>query len=469
MSITSVFNRGLDGLNVAQRGLAAASNNIANVNTKGYARQTVKISSVAADSRDPSLSGGAQVAGINTITDAFLEMQIFTSGNAFGTVDGRKKTLSQLEELYNESQNQGLGKNLNDFFNSFSDLANNPASISARQNVRDRAVTLASKFNSMSQSLNTMKKSLSAEISTRLSTINDLGAQIARLNDAIAKAGGTDKASDLVVQRTYALRQLSEEINVSYFEDSTGAVQVQIGNGGSLVVGSKAGSLAVTSDSLNPGGTLAVTLTFAGSASTSNITNQITSGRLGGNLIDRNTTLNDQLTDLDSLAHQVVTQFNAIYSAGYGLDSSTGNNFFTPLASSTAASGLISVDASVTNNVRTIAAAQQDPATSGVADNRNALLLVALQNSLTMTSGTETFSQNYQSMVGSIGVSTATVNQDHENRYNLLNQMDVQREAISGVNMDEEGASIIQFQKAFQAASRVMSVANDLMDTLLKI
>jgi flagellar hook-associated protein 1 FlgK len=469
MSISSVFNRGLDGLNVSQRGLAAAANNIANANTKGYSRQQIQISSTPSNSSDASLSGGAQVTGMATVTDSFIEMQLFSSANSFGTVDGRKKTLSQLEELFNESQNQGLGKNINDFFNSWSDLANNPSNNSARLSVRDRAVTLAAQFNSLSQSLNAMKKNLSGEISTRLQTVNGLATKIALLNDQIVKAGGSADAPDLAVQRTYALRQLSEEMNISYYEDTTGAVQVQCGTGGSIVFNSNAGSLSVGSDSLSPGGVIAINLNFAGSSSSTNVTSQITTGRLGGNLIDRNTTLNTQLTNIDALAYQLATQFNAAYTTGYGLDSSTGNNFFTPLASATGAAGLITVDASVMSDVRTIAAAQQDPTISGPADNRKALQLVGLQNNLTMTTGTETFAQNYQSIVGTVGVTAATVNQDYETRSNLVNQMDVQRESISGVNMDEEGASIMQFQKAFQAASRLMSVANDLMDTLLKI
>jgi flagellar hook-associated protein 1 FlgK len=200
-----------------------------------------------------------------------------------------------------------------------------------------------------------------------------------------------------------------------------------------------------------------------------NVTDQITGGRLGGNLIDRNTTLNTELDNLDTLAYQLATQFNAVYATGYGLDGSTGNNFFTPLASSSGAAGALSVDASVVADVRKIAAASQDPSISGVGDNRIALQLASLQNSLTMATGTETFAQFYQGMVGSIGVTAGSVKQDFDVKSNLMNQIEVQRESISGVNMDEEGASILQFQKAFEASSKLMSIANEMLDTLLKI
>jgi flagellar hook-associated protein 1 FlgK len=469
MSINSVFNRSLDGLTVAQRGLAVAANNIANVNTKGYARQQLLVGSRPADLADLSLAGGAQVLGLDSITSSFIELQLFSTANSYGTVDGRRRTMSQLEELFNDSQNQGLGKSLNDMFNSFSDLANNPSSVPLRQGVRDKATVLAERFNSMSAQLKSMKKDLSSEISTRLTKINSLSSQIASLNQTISQAGGASSAPDQVAQRTYLLRQLSEEVNISSFTDASGNVQVQIGNGGALVSGFDAGNLAVSSDNLNSGGTLAVTVTFAGSSDTMNVTDQITGGRLGGNLIDRNTTLNTELDNLDTLAYQLATQFNAVYATGYGLDGSTGNNFFTPLASSSGAAGALSVDASVVADVRKIAAASQDPSISGVGDNRIALQLASLQNSLTMATGTETFAQFYQGMVGSIGVTAGSVKQDFDVKSNLMNQIEVQRESISGVNMDEEGASILQFQKAFEASSKLMSIANEMLDTLLKI
>ncbi|MDB5038412.1 MAG: Flagellar hook-associated protein 1 [Bacteriovoracaceae bacterium] len=469
MSLTSIFNRSLDGLNVAQQGLAVASNNIANVNTKGYARQQMVVGSRATVAgNDPSLGGGVEVTGLNSVTSSFIERQLFNTVNQFGTVDGRQQTLSQLEQVFNESQDQGLNKNLNDFFNSFSDLANNPTSIPSRQAVKDKATTLTSKFNSMSSQLSSMKRDLSTEISTRLTTINGYASQIAKLNQSIVAAGGPDKAQDLAAQRTYDLQQLSQEVNVSYFQDSSGSMQVQLGSGGPLVEGYNSGTLSVSNDDLSNGGTIAIQMQFAGSSSTTNVTSQITSGRLGGNMIDRNTTINGAMTNLDNLAYQLSTQFNASYSTGYGLDSSTGNNFFTPLASATGAAANLSVDASV-SNPQTIAAAQQDPTVSGKGDNRKALTLQNIQNSLTMNSGTVTFSQNYQAMIGSIGVMVNTVNQDVTNKTNLLNQMQTQRESVSGVNMDEEGANIIQYQKAFEAASKLMSLADSMMDELLKI
>lgn len=469
MSLDAVLSRGLDGLLASQRALSVASNNISNINTKGYARQDVTLATRPSTGVAGTSGGGVEIAGVRSIVEPFVEMQLFQIGNSFGTVDGRKKTLGQLEALWNESQNNGLGKSMNEFFNTFSQLANQPTSIPLRQAVRDRGIQLAEGFNRLSTQMDTMKVGLSTEISARLDTINDLASDIATLNGQIVAGGGSDKLPELAAKRTYLLRQLSEELPINYYEQSNGSLEIQLTSGGNVVSGVESATFTVSSDDLSSGGDIAISMSVAGSSSTLDVTADISSGRLGGNLIDRNTTINSLMANLDTLAYQFATQFNTQYSSGYGLDSSTGHNFFVPLASATGAASLLAVDSSVTSDVRTIAAAQQDPVVSGVGDNRNALLLTNLQSSLTMTSGTATFSQYYQGLVGSIGNTAGSVNRDYDTQSYLMNQMEIQRESISGVNMDEEGANIIRYQRAFQAASKVISIANGLMDDLLRI
>jgi flagellar hook-associated protein 1 FlgK len=468
MSITSVFNRGLDGMTVASRGLAVASNNIANINTKGYARQELLLGSRASSNRDPSQGGGVDILGSSSITSPFIEMQLFGISNAYGTYDGRKRAVGQIESMWADSQTNGIGKSLNDFFKSFQDLANAPADPSVRQSVKEKSIILTDQFKSMSRQLNQMRKDLSAEASSRLTTINALASEIAGLNESIASTGGPEVNGDSMARRQDLLRQLSEEVDISYYQTANGAVEVRVGGGASLVTGFDAGSLSLTDDQ-SYGGDAGVTLTLPGSTGTVDITNGISGGRLYGNLYDRNTTLNAQIASLDALAYQLTTQFNALHSTGYGLDSSTGNNFFTALASANGAAESISVDAAIQANVSKISVAEEDPTTSGPGDNRIGLLLSAMQNSPTMTSGTQTFAQYYQGLVVDAGTMAASVERQAATQASLLNQVQMQRESISGVNMDEEGANIIRFQKAFQASSKMLQIADQLLDDLLKI
>ena len=460
MSIGQVFGRGLDGLSVNSRGLAVTSNNIANLNTRGYARQSALISS--------RQGGGAEISGVNSIVNPFVELQLFSSSNDFGTVDGRRRTMAQVEELYNDASGSGLNQPLSDFFNSFSDLANDPSSVAVRQTVREKALVLTNRFHHMANQLNLLKTNLVSEMQTRIETINSLAENIADLNEAIATNSSSEGTLELKAQRLYALRQLSEEINVSYFESENGSLQVQINGGTSLVNEFASGSLSLTDDG-SYGGDTSISITLPNSSSSIDITAQISGGRLGGNLIDRNTTLNNQIASLDTLAYQMATQFNALHSTGYGLDGTTGDNFFAALASANNAASNIDLDASVSSDVRRIAAAEEDPDDSGVGDNRMALQLVELQRSMTMSGNTQTFAGYYQGLVGQVGVQSQSVQREYDSQANLINQLELQRESVSGVNLDEESANLIRFQRAFQASARLLSVADTMLDEMLRI
>ncbi len=463
MGIGQIFSRGLDGLNVNQRGLAATSNNIANMNTKGYSRQEVVITANIA------AQGGARVEAVEAITSPFVELQLFNSMNDFGTVDGRRRTVGQIEAMFNESADNGLAKQMNEFFGSFAALSVDPSSSVLRQDVRDRAVALSQRFNSLYEQVNQMRGDISLDISTKVDRVNALASQIAQVNEQLVGNTNEQQILDLKGQRLSLLKDLSTEVNCSYFEQD-GTMQVAINGSLSLVNGKNAGTLSLSND-LSTGGLMTVNLKLPGgvSATTMNITNQVTGGRLGGALLDRNTTLNDRMDELDELAYNLVTQVNNLHSAGYGLDGTTGVNFFAPLAGQSSAARNMAVDATVLNDLRRIAAASQDPAVSGVGDNRTALLMSELQNEKTMTSGSQTFLQFYQGMVGSIGVTAGQVNRDFEIQANLVNQLEIQRESVSGVNLDEEGANIIRYQRAFQASSKLIMTADEMLETLMGI
>jgi len=463
LGIGQIFSRGLDGLNVTQRGLAVTSNNIANMNTKGYARQQIIIGSNAT-----SGGGGASVLGVTSIVSPFVELQLFNSSNSFGFVDGRRQSVAQVEEMFNESKNDGLGKAMNDLFNSFSALSNDAASMTNRQSVRDAAARVASKFNSLYRQLNQMRSDISAEVTGRIDRINSLSEQIANLNGQIQGNPNPESVLDLKAQRLSVLRELSEEVNVSYYEQGD-IMQVSLAGSISMVNGTLAGSLSVTND-LNVGGEMTVNMLLPGTATGAlDVTDHVTGGRLGGNLLERNTTLNDRLAELDELAFNLAQRVNAIHSTGYSLGGTTGISFFEPIASQDGAALNIKLDALIESDLGNIAAAQEDPAVSGVADNRIALQLHELQNTQTMSGSSQTFAQFYQGIVGSVGTAANAVNRDYQTQANLLNQLEIQRESVSGVNLDEEGANIIRFQKAFQASSRLISIADELMESILNI
>ncbi|MBW4936303.1 flagellar hook-associated protein FlgK [Marinobacter sp. F4206] len=105
---------------------------------------------------------------------------------------------------------------------------------------------------------------------------------------------------------------------------------------------------------------------------------------------------------------------------------------------------------------------------NGVSDNRNAEFLAALGTANTMNNGSQSFAEGYAGLVEDVGVKTRQSQLDMDAGKTLLEQSTNQRESVSGVNLDEEAGKLIQYQAAYNASAQVMSVAQDLFNTLLQ-
>jgi flagellar hook-associated protein 1 FlgK len=106
--------------------------------------------------------------------------------------------------------------------------------------------------------------------------------------------------------------------------------------------------------------------------------------------------------------------------------------------------------------------------TNGISDNRNAEFLAALGTKNTLNNGSQSLSEGYSNLVAEIGVKTRQSQLDKDSGQTLLEQSNNQRESLSGVNLDEEAGRLIQYQAAYNASAQVMSVAQDLFNTLLQ-
>jgi len=446
------------------------SNNIANVNTEGYARE-VFLQSSRSSTNNGLFSGSVIAQGVTSLIDPFVERQLANESSEFGTYDGRQLTMSSAEGILNDTDGQGINSAITAFFNSWSQLSGDPSNSALRQTVREAGKTLAGKFNSIHTQLQDLRSNLSTTITSRLDAVNSLTKQIADFNGQIQKTTDDTTKVELKSQRTLVVKKLSQEVGINYFEASDGALTVQLnGTGLALVSGTNSATLSATDD-LNVDGKIAINSTIPGgdSNTTLDVTDFITSGRLGGNLIDRNDTLNDEISNLNELAYQFTSQINAKHQTGYGLDGVDGRNFFAPLVSKDDAAGLMAVDSGVINNLDVIAAAGDDPANTGPGDNKVALQILDLQNANTMQSGTETFGQYYTNIESKAGTTAGLVNQNYKAHSTLVNNLETQRSNVSGVNLDEEASDLLKYQRAFNGSARVMSVANQLLDTLLKI
>ncbi len=109
------------------------------------------------------------------------------------------------------------------------------------------------------------------------------------------------------------------------------------------------------------------------------------------------------------------------------------------------------------------------PNTNGVGDNRNALLMAGLQTQNTLAGSTVSFQGAYNQLVAQVGNTTSSVTQSSTAQTTMVNQLVQTQQSVSGVNLDQEAANLMRYQRAYQAAGQAIKVANTLFDTLLTL
>ncbi len=329
----SILNTAKLGLLSQQLAIEVTGQNIANVQTKGYSRQEVNFE--ATTPRNFSLGQigtGVRVAGIERSHDKFLFSQILGEGDTLGRFKVRKDVFDQLEILLSESNGQSINKSLSSFFSGVQDLSSNPTGLPERSNLIAEAQNLASVFNKTGELLFQIQQNLDATITAEAERINNLTQEIAALNKSIhANEPTTFSANDLRDKRDQKVKELSELVDLNFVDEKDGQISITLGDGTPLVLQSTAFTIAT---SINGNNKSFVDLVVQdGAGNSTNITSSITGGSIKGYLEMRDTEVQNLKDKLDRLAAGFVQEFNKIHQQGFGIDGSTGNNFFKPLTS----------------------------------------------------------------------------------------------------------------------------------------
>ncbi|MCH8311678.1 MAG: flagellar hook-associated protein FlgK [Nitrospinae bacterium] len=553
-NIFSILNTAKLGLLTQQLAIEVTGNNIANVETEGYSRQEViLVSNTPRSISQGQLGTGVRVSGIERVFDQFLFQQILSEGDPTGNFKVRKDVFEQLEILFNENQGRSLNSELSGLFSAFQDLSTNPSGLPERAEVLSRAQSLSAVFNNLGDGLFRIQRNIDAIVSDEVAKINTLVDEIAKLNQAIfANSPGQFSANDLKDQRDKLIKELSEKIDITFVNESDGQVSLTLRNGTPLVLKNLTFNLSTGLNGNNK--SFLDVFISNGAGGTINVTSAIQGGELKGYLDMRDLEVPAIKEKLDRLAAGFVQEFNRVHQQGFGVDGSTGVNFFTPLsptvftntlntgsaqvsvlnaspttvlvddfeitftgatsftltnlttgAASSAitftagttfnlaggfavnitgtpavgdrfkfsvsenAATFIKVSNEVLSNSQKIAAGNS---TSG--DGGNAGDLAGLQSDLTFNSvtlqsgsGAFTFDEFYNALVSAIGIQSATAQAGVRQQEGVLLQLSNRRESISGVSIDEELINLIQFQQAFNASARMISLVEELFDTII--
>ncbi|OFZ78236.1 MAG: flagellar hook-associated protein FlgK [Bdellovibrionales bacterium RIFOXYD1_FULL_53_11] len=465
------MNTGRSGMMAAKTAIATTGHNVANVNTEGYSRQRVQLSSQAphvARGTKIMVGHGADVSRVERVNDEYIGKQLRNAERDLAHAEEKDVVLKQAEDIFNEMNGEGMNRLISRFFNEFRKLSNDPDSEAIRQSVREASQALVNDFHRVRRELIDVRNHIDARIEGNALEANSLADQIKELNLKIksAEIAGASP-NDLLDKRDEALRKLGSFMELTMHKDKDGAYIVDVVGVGPLVAGPTVERFSVFRSPADDQGKPEGAFDLATSASSRSIvTHQIKGGKMGALLDARDHTLSVMLTRLDDLAYNIAGTVNQIHTQGFTREGFQGVNLFSPVFQRERAAEFINLSDEVKHSVNNIAAAAIPDAPG---DNRIAVAISGLQHQKIMSNGTTTMDDFFNSIISEVGVTAArnrsTLNQQKDIRQQLAKLKD----QISGVSIDEETTNLLQFQHAFDASAKVIQVADDMLKTILEI
>ena len=303
---------------MAQRALEVTSHNMANINTEGFSRQKLEVTTAKPYSTAVGEIGtGVDATSVVRMFDAALNRNLIQKTGILAKYEAEKSSISQIETIFNESFDNGLNKAMSEFWNAWQEVANNPKGSAERISLLEKSQSLVNTVTTMRSYLDDHRVELNDNIRNTTKEINNISVQLANLNAAITKAeSGNHHANDLRDSRNLLLRNLSEIIDINHFEDPRdGSVYVLTPKGFPLVEENKAWSVGTQLDST---GDLQVVWNDESGAQ-ANITETLTNGKLGGLVEMRDNIITNFYAQFDEFASTLIKEVNRQHSQGAGI------------------------------------------------------------------------------------------------------------------------------------------------------
>ena len=464
-AINSAFNLISGALEADQSALNIVANNVANANTPGYTQQVpnwrentpVQINGV-------SYGTGVSETGATSVRDRVLEERLQQQQQAASASTARLSALDSVQALFppdSGAQGSGagdIGADITGFFSSFASLEANPTDNSLREQVLSTARMLAGDVSNAAANLNAQRTSLDQEAASMTSQVNSLTSAIAQLNVQIQSSSPAADAGTLEDERQRDLSQLSQIIGINQVTTENNGISLTTTSGNVLV--SEGTSYPVTAGTLN-----GVTHFFVG---TGDVTGSLTGGggELGGYLMARDQDIPQVLSALDQLAFGVSTQVNSLNNSGSDLSGATG----------TAANPLyiFTEPTAVTGSAASMSVVMTDPSEisaatggQGSGDNSNAAALASLATKPIANGLTPT--DFYSDFVTALGSTVSQVQTENTAQNASVTQLQTMRDSLSSVNLNDEAGFLQQFERSYQAASRVFAILNTVMASALNL
>ena len=495
------------GLFAAQRALDITGHNISNVNTRGYSRQ--RLNQAAQDPMSivggqGQLGLGVEMQFISQVRDEMLDIKYRTEVNTLGEWEEKYNSISQIEAIFNEPTDTGIRKVMDNFFEGLNSLSKDPSSPTTRAVFIQSAVALAQNFNHMTDNFEKMIRDANEEVESSVRSINSMGSQIARLNEQILEAElDGSRANDLRDARNLLIDDLSKlvdiqvkEVPISNGNSSTLSILIQ---GTPLVNHTDTNVLELETDQDHPmykDGLDAIpprtdlsTIRVSNIkwATGSSLDQTKLGGTIGGQLQqrdgfkDENKGIPYYVRFTSEFAKSFAETINTAHAAGYALGATTpsGLDIFESNGGATINAGNIKVNQALLNDPTLLALGGVSGAKD---DNKNAIAMLELRNNKSFISeidynplsgkskivlGEGTPEDVIKTMISTLGVDGQEAKRMFNNQQYLAEEIDSFRMSVSGVSQDEEMSNMIKFQHAYNAAARMITTVDEMIDVII--
>jgi flagellar hook-associated protein 1 FlgK len=467
-TIANAFSIATGALDADQAALNIVANNAANANTPGYTLEMPTWQQNDAVSLNGiTMGAGASVTSAASQRRLVLERAMQQQTQTESASGARLTALDQIQALFSgatsagtdTSAASGIGSDLSNLFDALSSLESNPADDSMRQSVLSAAANLASDFNGAAAQLQSQQQSLDEQSTSVVGQANTLLENIAQLNIQIESTSPNADAGTLEDQRQQDLTDLSQMMGIRTVPTEDNGLTVTT-LGGALLV-SEGQSYAVT------GGESDGVTHFYDSQRT-DITADLTAGggELGGILTARDQDIPQVENSLDTLAYAVGTQMNTQNEAGSDLNGNPGAAIFSLPGTATTvnpAGSAAEIAVTMTDPSEIAAAASGN----GASDDTNLLLMAGLQSQSIVNGITPT--AYFSDLVTSLGSLTSEVSSENTAQQASLTQLQNQIGALSGVNLNDQAASLVTLEQSYQAASKLFTILDQVMVAALNL
>ncbi|MFB4165212.1 flagellar hook-associated protein FlgK [Alteribacillus sp. JSM 102045] len=521
--MTSTFH-GLEtarrGMTTQQSALHTTGHNISNANTEGYTRQRVNFGQTEpypnAARNAPRMPGqigtGVEADFIQRVREGYLDIQYRGENAQANYWETRHASYERIEDLINEPSEDGIGGTMDEFWNALQDLSVNPEDSGARSVVRQRGIALADTFNYVANTLQANKDDLKGEIDTKEKEVNSLLRKIHDVNEQIGRMEPHGQMpNDLYDERDRLIDELSGMMNIEVQEKNSGGQALDAADGivnvymvdeddnriTKLIDGEKREykELSINSNGEEGNHAFVTDAKFewvkkAGddisneSGSDEDIEFVNSPGKLKA-LVESfgyknedgevTGTYPDVMNKLDDMVYTFASAFNKQHRDGYGLNESTDISFFdsgnATKDNKQGAAKNISMDENIEDSVDNIAAASEyegDEEDAYAGDGSNAQKLSDIKDlDLGFDGSTTNVQSYYRNFIGELAVDTDEANQKMKNTDNLRESVNNRRKEVSSVSLNEEMTNMIQFQHAYNASARNITMIDEMLDRII--